>query len=105
MDLYHLLAIFLCYSIVLSNGLPRTSNYPSLLLEPNSASLEEPRHDKESKRYEIVKLDFERVTAPYIISLWIAIVGLAKIGKLYFTLFSLMHAFLIFVSIDDLKIN
>lgn len=32
-------------------------------------------------RYAVASFDFHHVATPYIISLWIIIVGLAKIGK------------------------
>ena len=35
----------------------------------------------ESLRYSVASFDFNHVATPYIISLWIIIVGLAKIGK------------------------
>ena len=35
----------------------------------------------EVKRYQVASFDFNHVATPYIISLWIIIVGLAKIGK------------------------
>ena len=41
----------------------------------------------EVKRYQVASFDFNHVATPYIISLWIIIVGLAKIGKLYITMY------------------
>lgn len=33
------------------------------------------------KHYELFKFDFEKVSTPYIVCLWILIVGVAKIGE------------------------
>jgi hypothetical protein len=43
-------------------------------------------HNNSVKRYQVAKFDFEHVSTPYIISLWIIIVGLAKIGESFFLL-------------------
>lgn len=41
-----------------------------------------PEHEaRSSKRYAVATFDFHHVATPYIISLWIIIVGLAKIGE------------------------
>lgn len=39
------------------------------------------QHEKQSMRYSVASFDFGHVATPYIISLWIIIVGLAKIGE------------------------
>ena len=44
------------------------------------------QHEKQAMRYSVASFDFGHVATPYIISLWIIIVGLAKIGELIFTL-------------------
>ncbi|KAI1306501.1 Sodium/hydrogen exchanger 3 [Halotydeus destructor] len=54
----------------------RTLNGPNLSL-PEPADLVE---EKKVERYHVFSFDFNNVATPYIISLWIIIVGLAKIG-------------------------
>lgn len=46
-----------------------------------STSTEAPEESRGSKRYAVATFDFHHVATPYIISLWIIIVGLAKIGE------------------------
>lgn len=41
----------------------------------------EPAEENGAERYAVAGFDFNRVATPYIISLWIIIVGLAKIGE------------------------
>ena len=48
-----------------------------LLLLPSNL----PDMGPKSERYQVASFDFNHVATPYIISLWIIIVGLAKIGK------------------------
>lgn len=45
--------------------------------------------NREGMRYSVAAFDFNHVATPYIISLWIIIVGLAKIGKFIKTFFLL----------------
>lgn len=52
-------------------------------LTSSSASQQHPsgHESKEGMRYPVASFDFNHVATPYIISLWIIIVGLAKIGE------------------------
>lgn len=43
-------------------------------------ALDEDTNKSSVKRFPVVAFDFHHVATPYIISLWIVIVGLAKIG-------------------------
>lgn len=54
-----------------------TSNHAS----SPSSSKQPAGHGPKSERYQVASFDFNHVATPYIISLWIIIVGLAKIGK------------------------
>jgi len=51
-------------------------------------------HNQTVKRYQVAKFDFEHVSTPYIISLWIIIVGLAKIGESHVS-FSILFVLII----------
>ena len=65
-----------------------------LFIGTGSANSEHKESHNGTERYKILTFDFERVELPYVICLWILIVGLAKIGKIqkifffYQTLFS-----------------
>lgn len=62
-------------------------------------------HNNSVKRYQVAKFDFEHVSTPYIISLWIIIVGLAKIGKSFvfflFNSFQINQNIMFYKSIDS----
>jgi hypothetical protein len=47
----------------------------------SSSSHSTGHESKEGMRYAVASFDFNHVATPYIISLWIIIVGLAKIGE------------------------
>lgn len=59
------------------NTRPRNSWDPENVDFPNGTVAE----SEEVKRYKVASFDFNHVATPYIISLWIIIVGLAKIGN------------------------
>lgn len=64
-----------------------TSNHAS----SPSSSKHPAGHESKSERYQVASFDFNHVATPYIISLWIIIVGLAKIGKFLQTVFPVLY--------------
>jgi hypothetical protein len=73
---------FMCLTYIQCASSESTTNDDSIkMTTPLHRTSSAPHH---SHRYQVAKFDFENVSTPYIISLWIIIVGLAKIGESFF---------------------
>ncbi|RWS13221.1 sodium/hydrogen exchanger 3-like protein [Dinothrombium tinctorium] len=73
-----------CLGFINTNNVPQTTD--AYAFTNSQKFIEVHRHTEvqvnksEVQRYHVAKFDFARIATPYIVSLWIIIVGLAKIG-------------------------